>query len=76
MQIGLKLITSNPWATLAAGLASIAAAYFINRVLKRWIQFYRNRRQQSEVGSAKEEARSDAEAAQAESDRLREIDGR
>jgi hypothetical protein len=76
MQIALKLVTSNPWATLAAGLVSIGAAYLINRVLKRWVQFYRNRRQQSEVGSAKEEARSDNEAANAESDRLGQIDGR
>lgn len=76
MQIDLKILTGNPWLSLAAGLVSFVAAYFINKVLKRWVQYYRDMRQKTEVGTAKEGARTAAEIAQAESDRLKDLDGR
>lgn len=75
MQVGLKII-ANPWLTLLTGLVAIAAAYYGNKVLRKWVQHYRNQRQQSEVGLAKQKARSDNTAQNAESDRLKEIDGR
>lgn len=70
----IEVASGNPYMVILAGLVSVIGAYYVNKVLKRWAQKYIDQRQQSKVGSAKEEARSDNTAANAESDVLRDID--
>lgn len=59
----------------AYGLAAFAS-WYVGKNLLKWIQAYRSRQQTAETARLKELSEALARKAQAESDKLKEIEGR
>lgn len=68
--------TTQSVAYILASLAGIFATYWILKKLTPWYQAYKNKKTTDEIAEAKEDASSDNQKANAESDKLKEIDGR
>ena len=63
-------------AIAVASVLGLGLSWYLGKQVVLWLQAYRTERQKSEVEAAREQVLRDAQAAQAESDRLREIEGR
>lgn len=61
---------------ILAGVLSLVASWYLGKFLNKWIQAYRDQRQKSEVEEARKDSQAANQAANAESDRLKQIDGR
>lgn len=61
---------------ILASVLGVFATWWIGKQLTKWIQAYRTRRQQSEIEDARKEAQEANQKANAESDKLKKIDGR
>lgn len=59
-----------------AAMLGIVASWYIGKSLTKWLQAYRTQRQKSEVEDARKAAQLANEKANAEADRLKQIDGR
>lgn len=64
----------NPYATIVAGIVGAIAIYFVDKVLKKWVQKYKDANQKKKDGELKEQARKDNDKANEEGDILRDID--
>lgn len=61
---------------ILAAIAAIVASWYLGKQAVKWIQYYRSARQKSEIEQARKDAQDANQRANAESDKLKEIDRR
>lgn len=62
--------------SILASIAGLVSAYFLQKIIVKWLQAYRSQRQKSEQDQLKKQSEELARKSQEESDKLKEIEGR